>query len=120
MGVDSCSSTVILTNMASRIAPTYSTKPYQVLVVNIVQVLISIRVLIVTSSLFLLSLRIYIDCRDAYEQGQTQSGVYTIQPDSNPTFRAYCEMDTDGGGWTASVSVKTGRLSILLPLLDGL
>ena len=44
--------------------------------------------------------RVFRDCRDALNNSYTQSGVYTIQPDSLPPFDVYCDMDTDGGGWT--------------------
>ena len=43
---------------------------------------------------------VFRDCRDALNNSYTQSGVYTIQPDSLPPFDVYCDMDTDGGGWT--------------------
>ncbi|XP_071832052.1 microfibril-associated glycoprotein 4-like [Apostichopus japonicus] len=40
------------------------------------------------------------DCYEVQENGDTSSGVYTIQPDDADPFQVYCDMDTDGGGWT--------------------
>ena len=46
------------------------------------------------------ALGVYANCKDVLTQGQTTSGVYTIQPDNQPSFQAYGDMETDGGGWT--------------------
>ncbi|KAJ8315467.1 hypothetical protein KUTeg_007617, partial [Tegillarca granosa] len=43
------------------------------------------------------------DCASLYKAGVYQSGVYIIQldaRDNNTRFDVYCDMVTDGGGWT--------------------
>ncbi|XP_069080712.1 fibrinogen-like protein 1-like protein [Pleurodeles waltl] len=40
------------------------------------------------------------DCRDAYLRGQRSSGLYVIKPKFGPPLIVYCDLLTDGGGWT--------------------
>ena len=40
------------------------------------------------------------DCFDLFNAGHTQSGVYSVNPDGKGHFNVYCDMRTDGGGWT--------------------
>ena len=51
-------------------------------------------------TIIILSAVVYIDCKDAYQNGHNTSGVYNINPDNQTEFKVYCDMDTDGGGWT--------------------
>ena len=39
-------------------------------------------------------------CSELLKSGHTQSGVYSVNPDGRGHFNVYCDMHTDGGGWT--------------------
>ncbi|KAL9967876.1 hypothetical protein ACROYT_G026176 [Oculina patagonica] len=40
------------------------------------------------------------DCSDLLKSGHAQSGLYSVNPDGRGDFTVYCDMRTDGGGWT--------------------
>ena len=45
--------------------------------------------------------RSYTSCQEAKQLGQLLSGVYTLDlGDGLDSFQVYCDMSTDGGGWT--------------------
>ena len=40
------------------------------------------------------------NCGEIFKSGKKQNGVYTINPDGLGNFQVWCDMKTDGGGWT--------------------
>ncbi|XP_065052341.1 fibrinogen C domain-containing protein 1-like [Rhopilema esculentum] len=40
------------------------------------------------------------DCKDLYDSGKKESGVYHITRPNKQVIKVYCDMETDGGGWT--------------------
>jgi len=40
------------------------------------------------------------DCAELFSAGFKESGVYTVNPTNKTSFEVFCDMKTDGGGWT--------------------
>ncbi|KAF7221332.1 angiopoietin-2a [Nothobranchius furzeri] len=54
---------------------------------------------------------LFLDCAAVYKSGNTHSGVYTLTvPNTTLEVKAFCDMETEGGGWTVLQKRFEGRV----------
>lgn len=60
------------------------------------------------------------DCNQVLKDGNTADGVYTIYPVNYPggSLKVYCDMTTDGGGWTVIQRRTSGAENFNKPWVD--
>jgi hypothetical protein len=57
------------------------------------------------------------DCSDL-KYLDSKSGVYRIYPDNAKPFKVYCDMDTDGGSWMASIMLNHFKCIVIWTLME--